>query len=660
MYNDAGHETEKLLKVAAFFSSEVILWRHNLMASISSDDDIVSDTTLHSNTTSQCSTHSNSTSPYIVCPSSHLLIHGFHRLCGVQNASLPDDLVHLIRSHCAPSFEWDTTLQQEWHHIPKSCRPDPVDLTSGSYNIHFSDDNQALDTINCADTNYLCLSSNVISKDIHSLVIWQIQIEIVPKLNANDKVCLCMGYVQYPFDGNTDIYDDWESWVGTRYRGVPRWVSVNSMGKHYMLCIRNNIRKLCGGKAKDRYTELNENYIVPPHNGDTMEIHFDFENMETTFYHNGLYQGKMFKNIPCDLLPAVVVGANHKVTTTKWEVVYRENVEDCSSIEDGTESADISPYDDDDESDEEYYPSTESTDIPSESSYESESLNLPLESVKLECTVNYRDPNLLIGALFRVTRINVAYIPNDIVWLIRHLLELHFKWDDTLDDLSMQISIHRRRQLTAEGNGNWSVFFSDDDRTVDTMGAAKADYFCPSKNVIGGDVYSVVVWQIQIEIAPEIEDTGNVRLCMGYIEYPFDLNDPAFEDWDYWMGRSILKSNEEQQWIWTKIRKQFAVGIRGRERKVNGGSSKWRSPDLNDNDVDPFESGDTFAIRFDFIERETTFYHNGERIGRIFEHIPSKVFPAVVIGADHKVTTTKWQVEYRRNHNVHVPIESID
>ena len=54
--------------------------------------------------------------------------------------------------------------------------------------------------------------------------------------------------------------------------------------------------------------------------------------------------------------------------------------------------------------------------------------------------------------------------------------------------------------------------------------------------------------------------------------------------------------------------------------------------------------GDKFEIKFDFIERKSSCYWNGNFIGILDDTLCDKIYPAISISGDHEIECTKWDL----------------
>ena len=123
---------------------------------------------------------------------------------------------------------------------------------------------------------------------------------------------------------------------------------------------------------------------------------------------------------------------------------------------------------------------------------------------------------------------------------------------------------------------------------------------------------------------------------MGYMSCPFDVLSDSMAEWNYWLENPPFQHT------------QFSVSVEDGRCELSGGI------DIVEGFQGAFKrlaatitSGDSVGIHFDFINMQTSFFHNGSCRGVMYTDIPSRVRPALIFCLGHSFTLSKWDVVWK-------------
>eukprot|EP01084_Bolivina_argentea_P263871 446797_1 len=228
----------------------------------------------------------------------------------------PLSIVPIIVQYFMDNFEWDINLQTNNCHVQHDDENEPKAI------LTFTNNNMTVESSKF-ETNYYCPSTNIISKHIHSLVKWQIRIDKMLPMNnyqpANYDILCCIGYVKYPCPIVENSRDStWNYWLGNSpYQSQQFCLQMDSI-------YTANSWSHNGGELNNQIVDLKNTSSGNVKVGDTISIHFDFNKMESLVFYNSKFIGVLYKNIPSKLIPAIVIANSHKITTTKWELMFKK------------------------------------------------------------------------------------------------------------------------------------------------------------------------------------------------------------------------------------------------------------------------------------------------------------------------------------------------
>ena len=234
-----------------------------------------------------------------------ILICGYTRLSAPQKVSIPEAILPLIHEYAVLTFEWNAYLCTKQYHIAHNERNKGSFL--GKACLTFSNEGRSIEP-GSQPTNYYCPSINILSADIHSRVVWGVEME----MGANVPM-FCFGFVQYPFGGHRVQNDDWNYWLGNPpYQSTHFGLSLCPLADDIGDYDAEVNWELIGSHA----TANIENAELE--NGNTLSVDFDFTMKSASFYHNGEpVKGAVYRNLPTKILPVMIICNGLRFTTRK-------------------------------------------------------------------------------------------------------------------------------------------------------------------------------------------------------------------------------------------------------------------------------------------------------------------------------------------------------
>lgn len=199
---------------------------------------------------------------------------------------------------------------------------------------------------------------------------------------------------------------------------------------------------------------------------------------------------------------------------------------------------------------------------------------------------NYRSYNQSLMLIYGWIRNTLFETPIVIYHIINMFFYNDFYWD-SYDNINLQ---------------------SFDNNTIQSI-IGDSNY-CKSNNLLSKNIYNFVKWEITIDHFDGFWFYGS----FGYIEYPYHNYGGQFTV-ELWMNN-------------------------------------WRVNSINNYKLIPLTNvnhQDKFKIYFNFQKNKSSFYVNDKPMGIIDSNMPSQLIPIIILSNNQKVTTTKWELTYKRS-----------
>lgn len=170
-----------------------------------------------------------------------------------------------------------------------------------------------------------------------------------------------------------------------------------------------------------------------------------------------------------------------------------------------------------------------------------------------------------------------------------------------------------------EWNENPICFITNDNNTIQTFATEGNYYYCQAKNILSARTYSLAKWQITINNFDGLWFYGNI----GYIPH----------------------SNNENYYNHDTTRSTIELWINSCQFYHSEKSTGCKIIKL----ANYINVGDSFEIEFDFIKKISKFYINNKFMGIMYKKLPSQIIPIVILANSHQITTTKWELTYKKS-----------
>ena len=213
------------------------------------------------------------------------------------------------------AFEWDQTLQARGVHVEENPTESMLEITNDASTVKSIGE----------PNNFYCPAVNVLSKSNVSFAKWAVRMDHIRE--EWEEMYFSFGYVKYPQHDPSNMSNDkkWNYWLGNEKLNQSALNYFYSSTEHYSdegfdrwaLCgnAEDQVgRELLSKKCDDKVMK----------EGDVLEIHFDFDKMESSLYYNGEFITVLYKNIPSVLVPAVTWVEDTQISTIKWELTYKK------------------------------------------------------------------------------------------------------------------------------------------------------------------------------------------------------------------------------------------------------------------------------------------------------------------------------------------------